>query len=535
VFVGTKQLNRGERLLRAVISFAVALTSLVVPLVPVATAQAASGDRELYLYYTHTKETARITFRRNGHYDQAGLKKLNQFLRDWRRDEPTKMDPALFDLIWEVYQEVGAKKPIHVVSAYRAPATNEMLRSKSSAVAKNSRHTMGMAMDFFIPGIPISKLREVAMSKQVGGVGYYPTSGSPFVHLDTGNVRAWPRMTRAQLQKVFPDGKTLHLPTDGNPLSQSGYQYAKAQWVKCHTVPCSARSTSGTRVAQSGNSTSSGSGGTLFGWLFGDEADDDVEDTAPVARTVVASAPTIAPVPAVRPASLRAPADLPFGQGSDPLVVAALAPQPASRPDWLGNEPQTLSADITPAPSIGNRRGITDGEASPVLTAYAPAIAPEPDALRAVQMLAEQRVAQEAATAKKPAKPNLNTRGLRVATASTAPDLSRFGDLLRDSMKAVGANAKPAPVSPAPSPMPALTARAVDLFAPDLEHVTDIFLDPSSVSSERYAVIFDRDQGDFSPKTELGVYANRVTFSNVDTGPHPARFDPASTLLLASR
>src|SRR5690554_616671 len=74
---------------------------------------AATGDRSLYLYYTHTKETARITFRRNGKYDAGGLAELNNFLRDWRRNKPTKMDPALFDLIWEVYQESGASKPIH--------------------------------------------------------------------------------------------------------------------------------------------------------------------------------------------------------------------------------------------------------------------------------------------------------------------------------------------------------------------------------------------------------------------------------------
>ncbi len=77
-------------------------------------------------------------------------------------------------------------------------------------------------MDIFIPGVNLTKLRATAMRHQVGGVGYYPTSGSPFVHVDTGSVRAWPRMTRAQLKKVFPDGRTLHLPTDGKPLSDDG-------------------------------------------------------------------------------------------------------------------------------------------------------------------------------------------------------------------------------------------------------------------------------------------------------------------------
>ncbi|MCQ4079009.1 DUF882 domain-containing protein, partial [Klebsiella pneumoniae] len=91
----------------------------------------------LYLYYTHTKETARIVFKRNGNYVQSGLNELNRFLRDWRRNEPAKMDPRLFDLIWEVYQEVGATQPINIVSAYRSPKTNEMLRQTSSGVAEN--------------------------------------------------------------------------------------------------------------------------------------------------------------------------------------------------------------------------------------------------------------------------------------------------------------------------------------------------------------------------------------------------------------
>ncbi|RAI32807.1 hypothetical protein CH341_32045, partial [Rhodoplanes roseus] len=93
-----------------------------------------------------------------------------------------------------------------------------MLRSRSSGVAKRSQHTAGKAMDFFIPGVPLEKLRKIASKKQVGGVGYYPTSGSPFVHLDVGSVRHWPRMTRRQLLALFPDGKTLHIPSDGKPL-----------------------------------------------------------------------------------------------------------------------------------------------------------------------------------------------------------------------------------------------------------------------------------------------------------------------------
>ena len=138
------------------------------------------------------------------------------------------MDPQEIDLLWEVYQEVGAKEPIYIICGYRSPGTNEMLRgrSKRSGVARHSQHTLGKAIDFYIPGVPLDKLRDTAMRLQGGGVGYYPTSGSPFVHLDVGNVRAWPRMTREQLVKLFPDGRTVHLPTDGTPLP--GYELAQA-------------------------------------------------------------------------------------------------------------------------------------------------------------------------------------------------------------------------------------------------------------------------------------------------------------------
>lgn len=216
----------------------------------VATAEA--RKRSLTLHNTHTGETQTITFKRNGRYIESGLRELNRFARDWRRNESTKMDPALFDLIWEVYQEVGARKPIYLVSGYRSPATNEMLRSRSRGVARNSRHTKGQAIDFYIPGVPIKKLREAALKRQAGGVGYYPTSGSPFVHVDTGSVRHWPKMTRRQLMALFPDGKTLHLPSDGKPLK--GYQQALAAYKK-GTLG------SGTRVA----SAISDEGRGLFG------------------------------------------------------------------------------------------------------------------------------------------------------------------------------------------------------------------------------------------------------------------------------
>ncbi len=263
--------------------------------------EAAAEDRALKLYFTHTGERATIVFKRNGKYDQRGLNQINRFLRDWRRNEPAKMDPRLLDLVWEVYRKSGAKETIHVVSAYRSPATNNMLRNRSrnTGVAKRSQHMLGKAMDFYIPGVKLATLRGLAMQMQVGGVGYYPTSGSPFVHLDVGNVRAWPRMSRQELARLFPDGRTIHLPADGRPLP--GYQVALAERKK------------GIRSAP-------------IEIVAGEDEDDD----APV--TPKAAAPTLLTARATAPA--KAP---------DPVVtgslVTAMLPTPQKRAD-IGLAPQ---------------------------------------------------------------------------------------------------------------------------------------------------------------------------------------------------
>jgi uncharacterized protein YcbK (DUF882 family) len=124
----------------------------------------AEGDtRTLSFHHVHTGEDITITFKRNGRYDDAALKKLDWFMRDWRKEKSTHMDPHLFDLLWEAYREVGATQPIDVVCGYRSPATNSMLRARSSGVAQFSQHINGQAMDFFIPGVPLEKIREVGL------------------------------------------------------------------------------------------------------------------------------------------------------------------------------------------------------------------------------------------------------------------------------------------------------------------------------------------------------------------------------------
>ena len=189
-------------------------------------AAALNETRTLSFHHTHSNEDLTVTFKRDGRYDEAALKELNHYLRDWRTQDQTVMDPHLFDILWEVYRDVDGKKPIQIISSYRSPATNAMLHRRSSGVARFSQHMLGHAMDFFIPDVPLEQIRFAGLRLQRGGVGFYPTSGSPFVHLDTGSIRHWPGMTHDQLARVFPDGRTVHLPTDGKPLK--GYELARA-------------------------------------------------------------------------------------------------------------------------------------------------------------------------------------------------------------------------------------------------------------------------------------------------------------------
>jgi uncharacterized protein YcbK (DUF882 family) len=189
-------------------------------------ATALNETRTLSFHHTHSDEDLTVTFKRDGRYDEEALKQLNHYLRDWRTQDQTVMDRHLFDILWEVYRDVDGKKPIQIISSYRSPATNAMLRRRSSGVARFSQHMLGHAMDFYIPDVALEQIRFAGLRLQRGGVGFYPTSGSPFVHLDTGSIRHWPRMTHDQLARVFPDGRTVHVPTDGKPLP--GYQLAMA-------------------------------------------------------------------------------------------------------------------------------------------------------------------------------------------------------------------------------------------------------------------------------------------------------------------
>jgi len=180
-----------------------------------------NNQRVISIHNIHTKETLTVTYKKNGKYIPSAMKKINHIMRDWRRNESRVMRKDLIDLMWQVHSQTGSKKPIYLISGYRSLKTNNKLRKTRGGQARRSRHILGMAADVHFPDIPVRELRETALIRERGGVGYYPTSGLPFVHMDVGRVRHWPRATRSQLARLFPKGRSKHIPSDGRPLTKA--------------------------------------------------------------------------------------------------------------------------------------------------------------------------------------------------------------------------------------------------------------------------------------------------------------------------
>jgi uncharacterized protein YcbK (DUF882 family) len=311
-------LNRAP--FKAAGGFLFLLGALILPN-PLQSARANGDTRALNMYHNHTGEQINIVYKRDGRYDLGALKQLDWFLRDWRKNEAIQMDPRLLDLVWEVNRDLNAKAPVHIICGYRSEGTNNMLHSRSRGVALHSQHTLGRAMDVAIPGVATERLREMGMVKQKGGVGFYPTSGTPFVHLDVGSVRAWPRMTTDQLARLFPSGQTLHLPSDGPPLD--GYNIALARLGRDGK-----RNESAPLLAYNEENTGPGevlrSAETLGASMT-------VASLAPVKPEPPKISSVAIPMPMPRPASLA--------------QMAMLVPEPQMRP-------VILTASNLPAPKI---------------------------------------------------------------------------------------------------------------------------------------------------------------------------------------
>ncbi|GAB4174422.1 MAG: DUF882 domain-containing protein [Geothermobacteraceae bacterium] len=155
-----------------------------------ATDKKMTESRCLSLCNLHTGERLRdVAYWAEGRYQADALDALNHLLRDHRNGEVTRMDPQLFDLVYLTQNSLGMCAEVQVVSGYRSPATNELLRRQGHGVARNSMHARGRALDIRLPGCDLKTLHRSAVELRAGGVGYYPKSN--FVHIDTGRYRLW--------------------------------------------------------------------------------------------------------------------------------------------------------------------------------------------------------------------------------------------------------------------------------------------------------------------------------------------------------
>ena len=170
----------------------VALAGLCLPLPALARgAELLGGVRRLSFYNTHTGEALRqVPYWEDGRYLPDALAAINEVLRDHRTDEVHPIDPGLFDLLHALTRKLDTPSSFHVISGYRSPHSNALLRTAGGGgVAKYSLHMDGKAVDVRLPGVQLARLRKAALTLRRGGVGYYPDDG--FVHLDTGRVRTW--------------------------------------------------------------------------------------------------------------------------------------------------------------------------------------------------------------------------------------------------------------------------------------------------------------------------------------------------------
>jgi uncharacterized protein YcbK (DUF882 family) len=444
--------------------------------------------RSLTLHNLHTEEAATIVFKRDGVYDKDGLAALNHFLRDWREDKVIEMDPHLYDLVWEVYRQTGSNGPIQIICGYRSPETNEALRANSDGVAENSLHMRGHALDFYIPGVSVATLRAIGLRMQAGGVGFYPSSSSPFVHLDTGSVRHWPAMTRQQLLTVFPDGKALNIPSDGKPLP--GYQQALAEYqarqAKLTPVTqvasftstsqrpliqlASARSSATAPVVQTASAAPSEQTSTATRERFVDQFIRNVASIggksvsipatkpaapvaraapAPASRTEVASAPlpNLAPRPeqtqiaalASSPDSVTLPAGLPSASAKPPPATGL----DFNSPDlWQAPVVSVALASAMATRELGNQLRAAPGASLPIA----------PTAVVATVKV-DRVLGAEAIT-------NAVIRG-QVTAASVSPVLAYAADL----PPTPAASLPPSAPAPSAAPLPPLTLTALDTSA----------------------------------------------------------------------
>ena len=150
-------------------------------------AKASSEKRTLSFFHERAQKEWTATYAVGESYNPTVLSQVNVFLRDYQANKVHNIDPKLLDILWAVQRQLGVHGTYEVVSAYRTPQTNRLMRRHSRAVAGHSLHMQGRAIDISLSGAHLSQIRQCAMHMQTGGVGIYPR----WVHLDTGEYRTW--------------------------------------------------------------------------------------------------------------------------------------------------------------------------------------------------------------------------------------------------------------------------------------------------------------------------------------------------------
>lgn len=149
-----------------------------------------AGDiRRIKMTSPRTGETLDTIYWIEGDYIKDAVKEITLFMRDWRTNDVHNIDIRTIDIMAASHNLMDANEPYMLLSGYRSPKTNAMLRARSSGVAKNSRHLRGEAADLRLASRSVNQMYRAAKACRGGGVGRY--SGSNFVHMDCGPVRTW--------------------------------------------------------------------------------------------------------------------------------------------------------------------------------------------------------------------------------------------------------------------------------------------------------------------------------------------------------
>lgn len=186
--------NSGSLVTRRALLGAFAATAITAaPHFPGVTAYArGSGDiRQVNFYSGRTGEKINIIYWIDGTYIPESMKEIDRFFRDWRNNKVHRINPRTIDILSASHRLLRASEPYMLLSGYRSPETNAMLRARSRGVARNSLHMKGDAADIRLNSRSVSEIARAAASCSAGGVGRY--SGSNFVHMDCGVVRTWGR------------------------------------------------------------------------------------------------------------------------------------------------------------------------------------------------------------------------------------------------------------------------------------------------------------------------------------------------------